>query len=61
MIDLGHTLGLKVIAEGIETAGHIDFLKERGCDEGQGFHYSKPIPADELSRFVAAHGQGATA
>lgn len=48
IINLGHSLNLKVIAEGVETADHENFLKAEGCDEVQGFKYSKPIPAEKF-------------
>ena len=48
IITLGHSLDLKVIAEGVETGEHEAFLKEAGCDEAQGFKYTKPIPADKF-------------
>lgn len=46
IIRLGHSLNLKVIAEGVETKEHEVFLVEEGCDEVQGFRYSKPVPQD---------------
>ena len=52
IINLGHSLNLKVIAEGVEGKGHEDFLIEQGCDEVQGFRYSKPVPEDELLAFI---------
>lgn len=55
IITLGHSLNLKVMAEGVETQEHEDFLKAHGCDEAQGFKYSKPIPADLLRDFVINH------
>lgn len=42
-LDMGHSLGLKVVAEGIEDAGTADRLREIGCDVGQGYLYSKPL------------------
>lgn len=48
IISLAKSLNLEVIAEGIETAENERFLKELGCDEGQGFLYSKPISAGEF-------------
>lgn len=52
IIRLGHSLNLKVIAEGVETIDHEKFLIEEQCDEVQGFRYSKPIPKDEFWNFV---------
>ena len=45
-------MGLKVIAEGIETTGQEAELKTLGCDEVQGFYYAKPMPADEFFSFL---------
>ncbi len=55
IINLGHSLGLKVIAEGVEVQEHEDFLKKEGCDEVQGFKYTKPIPAEELLEFIKGY------
>lgn len=52
IINLGHSLNLKVIAEGVETIEHESFLKEDGCDEVQGFKYSKPLPAEKFWDFA---------
>ncbi len=48
IITLAQKLDRKVIAEGVETEGQIEFLKNHGCDYGQGYYYSKPLPADEF-------------
>jgi len=48
IIALGKTLGLAVVAEGVETDEQLQFLRERGCDEMQGFHFCKPVPPAEL-------------
>lgn len=57
IITLGHSLNLKVIAEGVETLDHENFLRADGCDEVQGYKYSKPIPADQFVEFVASHNR----
>ncbi len=52
IIALGSALGLKVIAEGVETKEHEIFLMEQNCDEVQGFRYSRPVPEDKFFEFV---------
>ena len=52
IIALAHSLSLKVIAEGVETEQQLSFLKSRGCDEVQGFLLSRPLPVEEISRFL---------
>jgi EAL domain-containing protein (putative c-di-GMP-specific phosphodiesterase class I) len=51
-IELGHNLGLRVIAEGVEDAGVLDALALAGCDGAQGYHLARPLPAAELPRAV---------
>ncbi|MDK9705278.1 MAG: EAL domain-containing protein [Sulfuritalea sp.] len=58
-IALAHSIGLKVVAEGAETAEQFALLRSTGCDEFQGFHFSRPLPADELEAFLATHAPGA--
>ena len=50
-IELGHNLGLKVTAEGIEDAGAMAILDAYGCETGQGYFISKPLPAAEFETF----------
>lgn len=52
IVGLGHSLNLKVIAEGVETKEHESFLLAQNCDEVQGFRYSRPIPADKFDEFL---------
>ena len=49
IIALAHSMDFKVIAEGVETQAHVEFLKRHNCDELQGHHFSPPIPAAEVS------------
>ena len=51
-IQLAHNLGLKVIAECIETKKQFEFLKDHGCDYLQGYYYSKPLDIDELQTYI---------
>ena len=52
IVSLAHSLRLKVVAEGVETPAQLDFLKAVGCDEYQGFHFSRPVPSREFERVV---------
>ncbi|AHK78619.1 diguanylate cyclase [Ectothiorhodospira haloalkaliphila] len=52
IIGLGETLGLKVIAEGIENTLQRDFLLDHGCVQGQGYLYSRPVPAEDVERLL---------
>jgi len=53
IIGLASGLNLATIAEGVETAWQLDWLQRNGCDVGQGYLFSKPVPADELPRALA--------
>src|SRR5690606_17104308 len=64
IVALAHGLDLEVIAEGVETLEQANFLKLNGCDEMQGFYFSRPVTADQLAtilrekpqrQYVAAH------
>ena len=53
VIDLAHTLGMKVVAEGIEEWGQAAMLAEMGCDMGQGFYFSRPLSPEAVPEFLA--------
>lgn len=55
IINIGRSLNLRVIAEGVETAADLAFLKAHHCDEAQGFYFSRPVPADQFARFCERH------
>ncbi len=54
ILAMARSLGLHVVAEGVETRQQLDFLREHGCDEFQGYLLSRPIPADEYEKLVSA-------
>jgi diguanylate cyclase (GGDEF)-like protein len=54
VVRLGHALGLKIVAEGVETQGQCDILIGLGCDELQGFLFARPMPAAMLSRWATS-------
>ena len=54
IIELAHTLGLEVVGEGVEREEQAGLLREMGCDMAQGYHYSKPLPAQEISALLSS-------
>jgi EAL domain-containing protein (putative c-di-GMP-specific phosphodiesterase class I) len=52
IIDLGHNLGVRVVAEGVETRETWDQLANLGCDEAQGFLMCRPVPIDQLDAWL---------
>jgi diguanylate cyclase len=52
IVSLAHSLRLKVVAEGVETPAQLDFLKLTGCDEYQGYHFSRPLPAADFESLM---------
>ncbi len=55
IITLGHELGLKVVAEGVETLANYKFLQQHNCDEIQGYYFSRPVPAPDME-ILLRHG-----
>ena len=53
IISLGHSLKLKIVAEGVEDDAQLKFLKAHRCDEAQGYYFSKPVPPEECARLLA--------
>jgi diguanylate cyclase (GGDEF)-like protein/PAS domain S-box-containing protein len=53
VISMAHSLGLKVIAEGVETSEQLAFLAEHRCDQVQGYYFARPLPGADCSRFLA--------
>jgi len=57
IVVLGHTLGLTVVAEGVEEQAQADMLRSWGCDELQGYHFSRPVAAGQLEAWLREGGQ----
>jgi EAL domain-containing protein (putative c-di-GMP-specific phosphodiesterase class I) len=56
MIAIGKSLKQRVIAEGVETRAQLDFLRLHECDEGQGYYFSRPVPAEQAAALLKARG-----
>lgn len=52
IISMADSLGMQTIAEGVETAGQLDFLRSEGCAEVQGYYYSRPVPAQQFQQLL---------
>jgi len=58
MIDMGHTMGIRVVAQGVEDQGTLDRLRSLGCDSAQGFYLCAPIPAADLTTWMQRSAWG---
>ncbi len=61
IISMAHSLKLSVIAEGVENEAQLSFLRRHDCDQIQGYHFSRPLPADQVSALLRQHAQLARA
>jgi EAL domain-containing protein (putative c-di-GMP-specific phosphodiesterase class I) len=59
IVDLAHILGMEVVAEGMEIEEQETLLREMGCDFGQGYRFSKPLPPEAVSEFLKSAHRGA--
>ena len=57
IIELAHSLGKRVVVEGIETEGQADTIRELGADYAQGYYFSQPLPEDEFLSFMRRHNK----
>ena len=57
IISIAHGMDLSVVAEGIETDEHLAFLMGKGCEYGQGYLFSKPLPVKEFEKFIQSHAK----
>lgn len=55
ILNMGRVLGLKVVAEGVETRSQVDWLIEHGCDQMQGFYFSEPLPVRQVTEYIEKH------
>jgi len=59
-IEIGHELGMKVVAEGVETQAQVDFLREKLCDSMQGYLFSCPLPSEDLLKWLGEYRSRST-
>ena len=52
IITMAHSLGMKTVAEGVETREQLDFLRTHGCDFAQGYYFSPPMSGDEIANLL---------
>ena len=54
IVSMAHALGMSIVAEGVETEEQLNLVRELGCDEAQGYHLGRPVPADDAAQLLAA-------
>jgi diguanylate cyclase (GGDEF)-like protein len=59
LIQMGRSLHKQVVAEGVETQEELDILRQHGCSQGQGYYFSRPVPAEEFDRLVNCNAAAA--
>jgi EAL domain-containing protein (putative c-di-GMP-specific phosphodiesterase class I) len=52
IVALGHALGLTVTAEGVESEEQVELLRKQGCDQMQGYYFSRPVPAEAMAELL---------
>jgi EAL domain-containing protein (putative c-di-GMP-specific phosphodiesterase class I) len=57
LIAMGHRLEVGIVAEGVETEAQAQFLRDHGCDEVQGYHLGRPMPAAAFAEVLQAHAR----
>jgi EAL domain-containing protein (putative c-di-GMP-specific phosphodiesterase class I) len=58
IVDMAHTLGFTVIAEGVELDSQAAFLRKLGCEQAQGFLFARPMPASDFGALLSTSGAG---
>ena len=58
IIDMAHSLNVRVVAEGVETVEQLDFFVKRGCDEIQGYYFARPLPPDKIFENLLSGSNG---
>ena len=52
IIEMAHSMGVRLVAEGTETQAQVDFLRDNGCDYIQGYYFYKPMPEEEFVKLL---------
>jgi EAL domain-containing protein (putative c-di-GMP-specific phosphodiesterase class I) len=61
IIEMGHSLGQKIVAEGVETEQQLIYLSHRGCDIIQGYYFSKPLPENKMTSLLSVEAENIAA